>query len=352
MKKLLQLAALLTLTAFFLPVLTVGFPIRAAEAGEEGLLPVAGTAEARLETAAETELRQPEQPAAQPGYDASQTVTLWQDGAVREMTLGEYLVGVVAAEMPAGFPEEALKAQAVAARSYALYKLALYEKSPQEVHHGAQLCADAGHCEAFADLSLQAAALWPSGAEVYEARIRSAVEQTDGWVLTWKEQPIAAVFCAASAQQTETAEDIWGAALPYLVSVESPGGDQCGKYYGQVTLSQADFAARLKAEYPAAALSGPPEQWFRELRRSAAGSVLSLEVGGQRLSGRELRRLLGLNSANFTVKARGDDLIFETVGYGHGVGLSQYGARYLALAGQSCAEILAHYYPGTLLEHR
>ena len=239
MKKLLQLAALLTLTAFFLPVLTVGFPIRAAEAGEEGLLPVAGTAEARLETAAETELRQPEQP----GYDASQTVTLWQDGAVREMTLGEYLVGVVAAEMPAGFPEEALKAQAVAARSYALYKLALYEKSPQEVHHGAQLCADAGHCEAFADLSLQAAALWPSGAEVYEARIRSAVEQTDGWVLTWEEQPIAAVFCAASAQQTETAEDIWGAALPYLVSVESPGGDQCGKYYGQVTLSQADFAA-------------------------------------------------------------------------------------------------------------
>lgn len=352
MKKLLQIAALLTLTAFFLPVLTVGAPIRAAEAGEEGLLPVAGAAETRLETTAETELRQPEQAAVQTGYDTSQTVTLWQDGKIREMSLQEYLVGVVAAEMPAGFPEEALKAQAVAARSYTLYKIDLYEKSPQEVHHGAQLCADAGHCEAFVDLSLQAAALWPSGAEVYESRIRSAVEQTDGWVLTWEENPIAAVFCAASAQQTETAEDIWGAALPYLVSVESPGGDQCGKYYGQVQLSQAEFAARLKEYAPQAVLSGAPEQWFQELQRSAAGSILSLEVGGQRFSGREMRKLLGLNSANFTVKARGDELIFETVGYGHGVGLSQYGARYFALAGQSCQEILSHYYPGTLLERR
>ena len=136
------------------------------------------------------------------------------------------------------------------------------------------------------------------------------------------------------------------------MSVESPGGDQCGSYYGQVELSQEEFAARLKETYPQAALSGPPEQWFRELRRSAAGSILSLEVGGQRLSGREMRSLLGLNSANFTVKARDGDLIFETVGYGHGVGLSQYGARYFALAGQSCEEILAHYYPGTQLERR
>lgn len=347
MKKLLQAAAFLTFAAFFLPVLTVGFSDTAQQTAaltehEEDVRTLPLVSETGLPLSAKNA----------DSYDRSQTVTLWQDGALREMSLREYLIGVVAAEMPAGFPEEALKAQAVAARSYALYKLALYDGTDQEEHHGAQLCADSGHCEAFIDLAVQASELWADGAEVYAGRITDAVEQTDGWVLTWEQEPIAAVFCAASGARTETAEDIWGAALPYLVSVDSPGGTECSRYYGQVCMAQTDFAAMVREQYPAAQLSGAPEQWFQQVERSASGSVLRLKLGGVTVTGREIRSLVGLNSANFTVRTQGDQLIFETEGYGHGVGMSQYGARYLALAGQSCEEILAHYYPGTLLEQR
>lgn len=343
MKKLLQVTALLTLSAFFLPVLTVGF---GPQPEEDTLLetenPVfSPVGEASLPTLSPAE-----------GYDQSQTITLWQDGTVRKLTLREYLIGVVAAEMPAGFPEEALKAQAVAARSYALYKLALYEKSPQEEHHGAQLCADSGHCEAFVDLAVQASQLWPSSSEVYAGRIENAVTETDGWVLTWEQEPIAAVFCAASGPKTEASADIWGRELPYLVSVDSPGGEDCGKYYGEVCISQTEFVSQVQKTLPEAVLSGPAEEWFQEVQRSPAGSVLSLKLGGTAISGREMRSLAGLNSANFTVRLQDDQLIFETEGYGHGVGMSQYGARYLALAGESCEAILSHYYPGTLLERR
>lgn len=347
MKKLLQAAAFLTFMAFFLPVLTVGFAEKDGQTGE--LLEQSDTQ--ALPLVSETELSLPISDETD-SYDCTQTITLWYNEELREMTLREYLIGVVAAEMPAGFPEEALKAQTVAARSYALYKLSLYDGKAQEAHHGAQLCADSGHCEAFVDLAVQASQLWSEGAEVYAGRIADAVKQTDGWVLTWQQEPIAAVFCAASGAMTETAEDIWGAALPYLVSVDSPGGTECSRYYGQISIAQADFAAIVKENYPDAELSGSPEQWIGKVERSPAGSVLQLELGGVSLTGREMRSLLGLNSSNFTLRVQDDQLIFETEGYGHGVGMSQYGARYLALAGQNCEEILAHYYPGTLLERR
>ena len=336
MKKLLNFVLFLTLCAISMPVVTVGLAATQEEVPLEPHEPLVS----------ETVLAQTQQ---QKRYDEETAVTLLCGGEVRELSLKDYLQGVLAAEMPAGFPEEALKAQAVAARTYTLYKMTLYREGADTVHQGADLCDDPGHCEAFADLTTQAAALWGDSADIYRQRLQEAVEQTDGMILVYEDQPIAAVFCAASTEKTESAKDIWGSDLPYLVSVDSPGGQDCSRYEGTVAMAQTDFAEAVQAQFPQADFSEPPGTWFRDSHRSEAGSVLDVLVGGVRLTGSQVRQLVGLNSANFTVKVQGADLVFSTVGYGHGVGLSQYGARYLALDGQCYDQILGHYYPGTQL---
>lgn len=337
MKKLLKLVMFLTVCAISMPIFTVGLTAAAQqEPATEPYEPL------RSETVLA-------QTPTQSSYDGETRVTLLYGGAVRELSLREYLLGVLAAEMPAGFPEEALKAQAVAARTYTLYKKALYEASEDNAHRGADLCDDPGHCEAFADLTTQAAALWGESAEIYRQRLQTAVEETDGMILVYEEEPIAAVFCAAATEQTESAKDIWGSDLPYLVSVESPGGRDCSRYEGTVTVAQTDFAKAVQGQFPEADFTEAPGTWFRDSHRSEAGSVLDVLVGGVRLTGSQVRQIADLNSANFTVRVQGADLVFSTVGYGHGVGLSQYGARYLALDGQTYDQILSHYYPGTQL---
>lgn len=336
MKKLLNFVLFLTLCAISMPILTVGLAAAEEEVSRQTHEPLVS----------ETVLTQT--PASK-RYDEETIVTLLSGGEVRELSLEDYLLGVLAAEMPAGFPEEALKAQAVAARTYTLYKMALYRDKEDPAHQGADLCDDPGHCEAFADLTTQAAALWGDSVDIYRQRLQAAVSETDGMIVVYDDQPIAAVFCAASTERTESAKDIWGSDLPYLVSVESPGGRDCSRYEGTVTMAQSDFAAAVQAQFPEAGFSEPPGTWFRDSHRSQAGSVMDVLVGGVRLTGSQVRQIVGLNSANFTVKVQDDDLVFSTVGYGHGVGLSQYGARFLALDGQTYDQILSHYYPGTQL---
>ena len=336
MKKLLKFVLILTVCAVFSPLLTVGFPVSSPVEVFEP-----------QETVSENILTLPKKTS----YDETTVVRLNTDSGLRELSLREYLTGVLAAEMPAGFPEEALKAQAVAARTYTLYKMALYsgENQPPEGHGSADLCDDPGHCEAFLDLSVEAERLWGDSADIYRQRVERAVEQTDGMVLVYEDEPIAAVFCAASAEKTERAADIWGRELPYLTSVDSPGGSDCSQYEGTVTVRQEDFRDAILAMAPEADFSGAPGTWFRDSHRSEAGSVIDVLVGEVRLTGSQVRQAAGLNSANFKVKVEGENLVFTTVGYGHGVGLSQYGARYLAMDGQTYDQILYHYYPGTQL---
>lgn len=340
MKKLLNFVLLLTLTALFMPVLTVGFALETQnEVPQEVFEPDAIVTENRLI----------EEKA--PSYDENTTIRLCHQGTVQELSLKTYIMGVLAAEMPAGFPEEALRAQAVAARTYTMYKQKLYQgdDAPKE-HKGADLCDDPAHCEAYVDLEQKAEALWGDSHEVYRMRIQAAVEATDGMILVYEEEPIAAVFCAASSEKTESAGDIWGSALPYLVSVDSPGGTDCSQYEGSVTVSQKDFIKTIQGKWPDADFSEPPSAWFRDSHRTEAGSVVDVLVGGVRVSGSDVRQALGLNSANFKVRVDGGNLVFTTIGYGHGVGLSQYGARYMAIAGQTYDQILQHYYPGTQLQ--
>lgn len=323
MKKILYLTMLATLAAFLMPLSVLGL-------GQ-----------------AEEKLPQEAPPGNGSGYDAQHTVTVLVNGTVKTMTMEQYLIGVLAAEMPASFPVEALKAQAVAARTYTLYKEDLYgsdaKDAPKE-HQGALLCGDSTHCKAYCDVEQRGQEIWGANRDFYQSKITAAVQDTDGLILTYSGKPIAAVFHAASAEKTEAAVDVWGSTVPYLQSVDSPGGEASSAYHARVELLQSDFAAAFRAVHPEADLSGAASGWFRDIKRSAAGGIITLSVGGVTVEGREIRSLAGLNSTNFTVEAAETLLVFSTTGYGHGVGMSQYGARALALEGQSFEAILKHYY--------
>lgn len=268
---------------------------------------------------------------------------------VREIPLEEYIAGVLAAEMPASFPEESLKAQAVAARTYVAYKRA---GGTDSAHPDADVCGDYQHCAAYVDLKKQAESIWGKRAREYEKKVRDAVASTAGEILTYEDAPIAAVFHAASSSKTEAALDVWGTQTPYLVSVDSPGGQECPKYKGEVTFTAAEFREKMARQYPGINLSGPPNTWFTASTRSKAGGVIKCTVGGVVVSGPGLRSFLGLNSTNFKLSTTDDSITFLTTGYGHGVGLSQYGAKDLAEEGQSYQQILTHYYSGTKIQKK
>ena len=283
-------------------------------------------------------------PEPSPGeWDSSQTLrVLGRDGQVAEMTMADYLWCVVAAEMPAAFEPEALRAQAVCARTYSLWKL----QAKSHEADGADICADSSCCQAFLSRE-DAAQRWGEGsASAYTAKIASAVADTDGQVLTYDGGPIQAVFFSSASGATEDASAVWGKALPYLVSVDSPEGDEVPNYHSTVTVPLDEFKSKLLAQYPQADLSGEPAGWFANLVPNSAGGVETVDIGGVTVGGGSLRTLFGLRSTSFTVSASADGVTFSVTGYGHGVGMSQYGANALAKEGKTYDEILKWYYTG------
>ncbi len=260
------------------------------------------------------------------------------DGSIRELAMEDYLLGVLAGEMPASFPEEALKAQAVASRSYAL-------RCAQRGKHGANtLCAASGCCQC--SLSQEACReKWGADYALYAQKLRDCIQATEGEVLFYGDEPAESCFHASSSGCTESSEALWGSAVPYLVSVSTPES--------QDSVPRLTTAAAFTPEELAAALAvlpqGDASLWLGETRRDEAGRVESMEIGGRVFSGVELRSLLGLRSTDFEAEFQEGSFHFTVSGSGHGVGMSQYGARIMAEGGMSYREILAHYYPGTVL---
>lgn len=279
------------------------------------------------------------------GRDADYTVrVLMDDGTVEEQTMADYLWSVVAAEMPAAFELDALRAQAVCARTYTLWKATRGSK-----HGDADVCTDSSCCQAF--ITREAAAeRWGQRAEEYAAKIAGAVADTDGMVAAYGDGPIQAVFFSSASGATEDAAAVWGSSLPYLVSVDSPEGEEVPNYHSTVTLTAEEARALVTAAYPDADLSGPPSEWFTGLTYTASGRVAEVKVGGVTLSGGAARNLFSLRSACFEVEAEEDRITFSVTGYGHGVGMSQYGANAMAKGGSSWEEILKHYYTGITLK--
>ncbi|MDR1117144.1 MAG: stage II sporulation protein D [Oscillospiraceae bacterium] len=273
-------------------------------------------------------------PLAPPSSDGGITVKVQFADGVRELRLYDYLCGVVSAEMPASFPPEALKAQAVAARTHTYNRILAGGES--STHGLADVCTDPAHCKAYA----------PPGENGYPEAVINSVAQTDGLVVLSEDEPILAVFHAASSGKTERAADVWGGDVPYLQSVVSDGEEAAPRYRGEVCVTREEFAETIKARYGDADFDKPAADWFSSVTRSEAGGVISLEVCGTVITGNVFRSLFGLNSTNFEIETDGDNIRLSTTGYGHGVGMSQYGARALALEGKSFEEILTWYYTG------
>ena len=276
--------------------------------------------------------------------DGAETLRVLTGETVEEMTLGEYLTGVLRAEMPASFHQQALCAQAVAARTYTRYQLSGGSR------HGdtADICTDHTCCQAFMTAEA-AAAGWGAEAERNEARVANAVAETDGQTIFYGGEPILAVFHSSSAGRTKAAGSVWAEDLPYLRSVESPEGEDVPNYYSRVDFTPQEFRELLLAAAPSADLSGPCGDWIGETVR-ADGGVETITIGGVTLRGSRVRSIFGLRSATFDAEAGPEGVSFYVTGYGHGVGLSQYGAQTMALEGRTWREIIAHYYTGVTVE--
>ena len=281
-------------------------------------------------------------PASPPAMSAPETLRVLHKGEVTEMELEDYLVGVVAAEMPADFEPETLKAQAVAARSFALYC------RDSGRHADADVCTDPGCCQAWKSEEDMHNG-WGADYDRCHGRVAEAVSETAGAVLTWEGRPIFAAFHSSSAGMTEDCAAIWGGA-PYLLSVSSPeSAESVPGYVSTVTLTALDFRDTLLSVAPEADFSGEAESWVSALDYDASGRAAQAVIGGAAFTGAELRALFSLRSTAFSLDYADGVFTFTVTGFGHGVGMSQFGANVMAAEGADFADILVHYYQGTEL---
>lgn len=264
-------------------------------------------------------------------------VTLRQPGGfVSYMNMNAYLMGVILAEMPASFELEALKAQAVAARTYAQKASVTGGK-----HGDGSVCTKASCCQAYIAVEEYLA---QGGTEENAEKIRRAVIFTDGQVLTYAGELIEATYFACSGGYTEDAVAVWGTEYPYLKALPSHGEEHSAGFMQEVSFTSRQFQNALGRM-----LNGHPESWFGETTYTEGGGVASMTIGGQSYTGTELRSLLNLRSTAFSVTPLEDGVVITTYGHGHRVGMSQYGADAMAVQGSNYREILAYYYPGTEL---
>lgn len=259
-----------------------------------------------------------------------------EEGNKTEMGLDEYLVGAVLGEMPASFETEALKAQAVAARTYA------WKVRHDGVKHGdGSVCGNYACCQAY----ISGEEYIESGGSIESVeKVRSAVLATSDLVLMYDGNLIDATYFSCSGGRTEDALAVWGSDIPYLRSVDSPGEEHAKWYTDEMSFSRAQLESALDISLPE-----NTEDWFGEISYTNGGGVETIRIGEELFSGTRLRSLLRLRSTSFDVTAENDAAVFTTRGYGHRVGMSQYGADAMAAAGADFGKILEHYYPGTEL---
>lgn len=293
--------------------------------------------------------------------DAGQTIALpnadtfsiydQTTGEIHTMSAQEYTICAVSAEMPPTFPEDALRAQAVACYTYALRAKYDNQKDPDPALNGADFSADPSNWKGFSTREQYVSRYGEADGTAYFDQIASAVEPVLGYVMLYQQNPIVAAFHSISAGRTEDASNVWSGSAPYLVPVESEGdlyapGYETAELFDPAALWEAFSAAGLvEGSTPTDNASG----WFTDFERSPSGYITSLTFCGQQLDGMQVRNALGLRSSNFTVEYLNGSFLFRVCGYGHGVGMSQYGAEYLAENGASWQDILQHYYTGITL---
>lgn len=291
---------------------------------------VSGTLEENLQANEPEE----EHTAAQPAVDVAVYRTAQQ--IVEKIPLEQYVIGVVASEMPADFEKEALKAQALTARTYIVKQLTSNEKMKLP---GDAIVADSELYQVYkSDSELKR--LWGSDYNWKMEKVKEAVEETRGQILTYNGAPIDATFFSTSNGYTENSEAIWSNSVPYLKSVASPWDKNSPRFNGQKIFSVKEFESLLGVKVPNGSQIG------KVIERTAGKRVAKVDINGKVVSGKEIREKLGLMSTDFTWERKGSNIIINTKGYGHGVGMSQYGANGMAKEGKSYADIVTYYYQG------
>ena len=278
--------------------------------------------------------------------DSEMTITVLFGSEVRQMSMERYIMGVVPAEMPATFEREALKAQAVAARTNALHSILIQPKSR---HPQANVCADFSCCTAFmTDAQLREA--WGNDYNVFVLKIISTVVDTDGVYVSFANEPILAVFHSSSPGMTEASENVWVDRLPYLRSVPSPETEaDVPDYIYTVDIAGSDFISIIQNTFPDAGFSGGADSWITDIELTESGRIHELTAGGVVISGTTFRSLFDLRSTSITFEAGEDSLSLTTTGFGHGVGMSQHGANVMASDGSTYREIILAYYSNAVL---
>ncbi len=272
---------------------------------------------------------------------SQQTISVFRSltSTSEEMEIFEYVCGSVAAEMPLAYHEEALKAQAVACYTNALR---MKNASGKLTNH---ITDDSTKDQGYIDAS-QRKEKWGSDFEKYESKLHNVVKAVENEALFYENELCVAAFFAISSGKTEDAENIWGSKVAYLKSVPSEGDKLSPQYATSVAYTKEDFVARAKEEKLLDKTPESLENIIKIKKTSSSGTVLSVMLNGKEFTGEQIRKIFCLRSPVFTVKTTADTVTFSVCGYGHGVGMSQYGADYLAKQGNSYEEILKHYYTG------
>ena len=264
-------------------------------------------------------------------------------GKTEKINLREYIIGSVAAEMPANYHPEALKAQAVASYTYAKKVGEQNEKYKESYLGEADITDSPETHQGYIDEKSRKEK-WGSNYEEYEKKISDAVDEVFGYFMVYNGETALAVYHSNSAGKTQSAETLWGTDIPYLVSVESPGDKLSPDYVTTHEFSKSEF--RKIAKKCDISLDGDAEEWIGELTKADSGYVVSVKLGETEVSASKFREESGLRSCFFDIEYSDDKFTVTCFGHGHGAGMSQYGADYMARQGSSWRDILKHYYKG------
>ena len=286
---------------------------------------------------------QPEAETTTYDYQKYQTIKLLHSGSgqIEELPIDEYLYGVVSSEMPANYEVEALKAQAIVARTYTIYQI----MNNSGKHPDADICDNSSCCQAWISKDERLSKWAPEEAESNWNKIVGAVNSTSGKIITYQNKPINAFFHSNSGGKTESSLNIWGGIdYPYLKSVETAGEEGYTQYSSEAKFTKEELLNKLKEKYEDCEIDYSQENCIQILEYTTSGRVKTIKFGNKEIAGTEARTILGLRSTNFTFTISGDEIIFSVIGYGHGVGMSQTGADALAKSGSNCEEIIKHFY--------
>ena len=267
-------------------------------------------------------------------------IKVLKDGEITEYSANDYIFGVVAAEMPALYEAEALKAQAVAAYTFACYRMQNNTSAEYDIS------SDSDTAQCFITRE-EAAARWGEKSDEYAKKIDNCINAVEGEILTYDGEPIFEAYHAISAGTTNSCADVWGSDLSYLKSVNSAGDSLADGYLSEATFTADELVEKLKS---ITSPKGAPQDYFTDIKTADNGYVKKITYCGADTTGAQIAESLQLRSANFEIKFADGNFTFTVKGYGHGVGLSQTGADYMAKQGSNYNEILLHYYSNAQLQ--